>query len=78
VILKGSYIEEIEDDLRIKKPGSISFAGRHFCHKIAGIQDGPVVSLFFAYGKYKPWFYSLGKIDSVEYRKLKNENNLPK
>lgn len=77
VILKGSYIEETDEGFRTKSPGTFSFAGRHFCHKISEIVSGPVVSLFFTYGVYKPWGYSLGKIDSVEYRKLKNENNLP-
>jgi hypothetical protein len=77
VILKGSYIEESDDGFYQKVPGTFSFAGRHFCHKISQIVSGPVISLFFVYGKYKPWYYSLGKIESVEYRKLKNENNLP-
>ncbi len=77
VILKGAYVEETDDGLNIKIPGVFSFAGRHFCHKIRQILEGPVISLFFVYGKYKPWYYSMGKIDSVEYRKLKNENNLP-
>lgn len=77
VILKGSYAEKTDDGLWTKYPGVFSFAGRHFCHKIEKIIKGPVVSLFFVYGKYKPWYYSMGKIESVEYRKLKNENNLP-
>ena len=77
VILKGSYIELCDDGKVVKAPGSISFAGRHFCHRIEEIISGPVWSLFFVYGKYKPWYYSLGKIESQEYRKMKNENNLP-
>jgi hypothetical protein len=77
IILKGSYIELTDRGFVLKKPGSISIAGRSYCHKIETIVDGPVNSLFFVWGKYKPWFYSLGKIESTEYRKLKNENNLP-
>lgn len=77
VILKGSYVEQTDDAFRLKSPGTFSFAGRHFFHKIWEIKSGPVISLFFVYGKYKPWYYSLGKVESAEYRKLKNENNLP-
>lgn len=71
VILKGSYEELTDSGPRIKKPGSVSIAGRHFCHKINRIINGPVKSLFFVWGKNKPWFYSLGKIESEEYRRMK-------
>lgn len=77
VILRGSYQELTDDGIRIKRPLTFAFAGRHFCHKIQEIISGPVISLFFVYGKYKPWFYSLGKVESTEYRRLKNENQLP-
>lgn len=77
IIWEGSYIELTDNGERVKEPGSITIGGRHYCHKIEKIVDGPVRSVFFVWGKYKPWFYSLGKVESTEYRKLKNENNLP-
>lgn len=80
VVLKGSYIEIRDDNplvFHTKTPGIFSIAGRSFCHKIHHIVDGPVTTLFFVWGKYKPWHYSLGKIESTKYRKLKNENQLP-
>lgn len=77
LILKGAYLEQTDELARVRSPGSFSFGTRHFCHKIQEIIKGPVYSLFFVWGKYKPWYYSLGKVESTVYRRLKNENNLP-
>lgn len=73
LILKGSYLEEVDttESLILKTPGTISCAGRNFCHKIKEIIKGPVWTLFFVYGKNKLWYYSLGKITNDEYRKRK-------
>lgn len=77
LILWGAYLERTDTELRLRSIGSISCAGRHFCHKIDTIVKGPVYSLFFVFGEHKPWYYSLGKVESTEYRRLKNANNLP-
>ena len=95
IILKGSYIEQYERyksigwdgilswrESRVKKPFSIGFGGRRYFHKIQSIEDGPVTSLFFTFGKHQKWYYRAGhvhprKVESEEYRKLKNEGNLP-
>jgi hypothetical protein len=76
IILKGRYIEKTDRGLNLKSPGSIGIAGRDYCHKIEEIVEGPVTSLFLVWGKYKTWFYSLGKIPNEEYRKNKNKNNI--
>lgn len=77
LILKGAYIERTVEAVRLRSFGSISCAGRNFCHKIDEIVKGPVYSLFFVFGRHKPWYYSLGHVESTVYRRLKNENNLP-
>ena len=77
MILKGSYYEDTDISVSVKKPFRPFWGSRDYCHRISGIVDGPVTTLFFVWGKYKPWHYSKGKIHFAEYRRLKNENNLP-
>ncbi len=67
---------------RTKRPFSIGFGGRKYFHRIHRIENGPVTSLFFTFGKHQNWYYrtSLGRdglIESEEYRKLKHEGKLP-
>jgi hypothetical protein len=93
VILKGSYVEQyIEINYteysiqsiyrhRTKRPLSFGFGSRRYYHKILRIENSPVTSLFFVFGPKKPWYYFINpfkNIESEEYRKLKNEGNLPK
>jgi hypothetical protein len=80
LVLNGSYIESyLKDkdsvDYRIKSPFGVGFGGREYFHKIELITDGPVTTLFLTFGKHLPWYYSVEelKIESTEYRKLKNE-----
>lgn len=78
MVLKGLYYECTDTESLIpKKPFRPFWGGRNYCHRIESIVDGPVTTLFFTWGKYKDWHYSMGKIHNVEYRRLKNENNLP-
>lgn len=68
---------------RTKGPLSIGFGGRKYFHRIHRIENGPVTSLFFTFGKHKEWYYrtSLGRggiVESEEYRRLKHEGKLPK
>ena len=73
----------LETAYRTKGPLSIGFGSRKYFHRIHQIENGPVTTLFFTFGKHKNWYYrtSLGRkglIESEEYRKLKHENKLPK
>lgn len=74
LVLKGSYTEETELGTRQAKLGTVSFGNRKFFHKILKINDGPVVTLFFVYGKYIDWGYKSenGFVESKDYRKSKN------
>lgn len=78
LILSGSY--EVKESLMprahkiaTKKPGDFSFMSRHDFHKISKIVDGPVKTLFFTFGRHKPWHYMVNgkKIEASEYRKMK-------
>lgn len=67
---------------RTKRPFSIGFGGQEYFHRIHRIENGPVTSLFFTFGKRQKWYYRTspgrnGWIESKEYRRLKNENKLP-
>lgn len=80
LILKGSYIEsylrEGDRELKTKHPGSISFGGRNYFHSIFAIENGPVTSLFFTFGRKKDWFYKIDKdvkVHYAEYRKNKDK-----
>lgn len=57
VVLRGAYWARGEKDLKLKSPGSWSYMSREGFHKIDEIVDGPVRTLFFAYGKRQPWYY---------------------
>lgn len=68
---------------RIKKPFSIGFGGRGYFHRIHKIENGPVTSLFFTFGKHQKWYYRIslgtdGLMESERYRKLKIEGKLQK
>ena len=93
IILKGSYVEEYYKDwdvnegfittieYRTKGPLSVGFGSRDYFHRIHRIENGPVTSLFFTFGKHQPWYYkqsftSDDLVESEEYRKRKHENKL--
>jgi hypothetical protein len=66
---------------RTKRPFGIGFGSRKYFHRIHRIENGPVTSLFFTFGKRQNWYYrtSLGKnglVESEEYRKLKHDKKL--
>lgn len=66
---------------RTKRPFGIVFGGRRYFHRIHRIENGPVTSLFFTFGKHQNWYYrtSFGRggiVESEEYRKLKREGRL--
>ena len=73
----------LQSAYRTKGPLSIGFGSRKYFHRIHRIENGPVTSLFFTFGKHQNWYYRTslgrgGKIESEEYRRLKHEGKLPK
>lgn len=94
VTLKGSYVErflgldlfgESQEDVRVKRPGSIAFGDRYFYHKIDRIVNGPVTTFFVTWGRPHSWFYFVTdekgveySVESNDYRKLKHstESNI--
>ena len=87
IILKGSYVEEYWKkwdhyktiEYRTKGPLSIGIGSRNYFHRIHRIENGPVTSLFFTFGKHQPWYYKTSietLVESEEYRKLKHTNKL--
>lgn len=87
VVLKGIYVErylgkdlynEPQEFTRVRGTFSYVSGDRHYYHKILEIMKGPVTTLFFTYGQHKFWYYNVDNIliESGEYRKLKNQNNL--
>lgn len=77
VILSGAYREKTNEGINLRRAGSILAGTRNYFHKIAEIVDGPVFTLFFVFGKHKPWYYSLGVIPSEQYRELKQVGLFP-
>jgi hypothetical protein len=82
IILKGAYTEKSKQNesyiLTARKFLSCFWGSRKYFHKIETIDSGPVYSLFFIFGKHMPWYYNtMPPTESIEYRKLKNANNLP-
>lgn len=76
IVLSGAYLALAKNGFAtIKSPGSFSKMSRHDFHKIGGILNGPVKTLFLAYGKRSPWHYLVDgeKVESSEYRRLKHE-----
>lgn len=70
-----------ENAYRAKNVCSIGVGTREYFHRIHKIVNGPVTTLFFTFGKHKPWYYSLPNfrvVESEEYRKLKHEGKLIK
>jgi len=75
IILKGTYIEELEKDLNIRRIYNISYRKRTDYHKIEDMISEKVYSLAFVFGKRnEKWGYLVdGKhITHTEYRKQKN------
>lgn len=80
VVLTGAYLALGQDgSTTVKIPGTFSRMSRHGFHKIGRILDGPVKTLFFAWGKRSPWHYLVNgeKVESAKYRKMKHEGRLP-
>lgn len=76
IVLSGAYLAVGENGFAtIKAPGTFSRMSRHQFHQIGSILCGPVITLFFAFGKRSPWYYLVDgeKIESTKYRQLKHE-----
>lgn len=74
IVLKGAYRAKGEKGISLKKPGVVSWMSRQGFHKIEEIVHGPVKTLFFTFGRRKPWYYLVGRnqIESNLYRKMKH------
>jgi len=74
VVLAGAYEALDLDGRKRKGPLSVSWMPRTGVHKIAAILDGPVTTLFLAFGRRQPWFYWVNgaRVDSETYRTNKN------
>ena len=77
----------IYNKTRIKTPFGFGFGSRKYYHKILTINNGPVTTLFFTFGKHTPWYYYIDNdmkrfrdhtqcVENSDYRKLKNEGKL--
>lgn len=77
IILKGGYIETSLGRTTIAKPGSILIRDYLEPHKITKL-FGSTWTLVIAWGPHRDWGYltSDGWIDSVTYRKMKNDGSL--
>jgi len=75
MVLSGAYTARDTRGSRRKGPLSVSWMTRNGFHKIESILDGPVTTIFLAYGKHQPWGYLVDgqTVDSETYRRLKNE-----
>ena len=78
VVLSGSYVARGEEGDSVKSPGTWSAMNRHGFHKIQTILDGPVTTLFLAYGSRGPWYYDVDgkRIDNVFYREMRQSGEL--
>lgn len=78
LILKGSYLEENNNGLRLRSFGSLGYGDRRYFHKIKKVLS-PVTSLFFTGKKTYEWGYqtSEGFIPHEQYRTLKRDGKLP-
>lgn len=80
LVLRGCYFAEAEDGhWYLKRPGTWSRMTRDHYHKIAEIDEGPVTTLFLAYGEWQPWGYLVGDehVEASEYRERKHKGRLP-
>lgn len=84
-VFKGFYAESViknvldvgMPDYKVRRRWATG--SRTSYHKIRGVYKAkPVKTLVFAFGEHKPWGYAVnGKhVDSVEYRRLKNEGKI--
>ena len=71
----------LENTYRVKRPFNMGFGTRRYFHRIHKITEGPVTTLFFTFGEHTPWYYrvsaKLWRVESEEYRRLKNNGKLP-
>lgn len=72
IVISGVYAEQTDWEDRLKTVGSVSCAGRSFCHKILWVGEKPVTTLFVTFGAKRDWFYSKGKIHHQEFRAAKH------
>ena len=81
VVLSGCYLAISQKGYAaIKSPGSFSKMSRYGFHKIGSILNGPVKTLFLAYGRRTPWHFLVNgtKVESSEYRVMKHEGKFDK
>ena len=85
LILKGSYLEEVEStdvfgefqsEFRVKKPFKVAYTHKTWFHKIKEILKAPIYTLVFVWGgsfEGDKWHYRVGnkKIPFTEYREIK-------
>jgi hypothetical protein len=80
IILCGGYVESLSAGKKVFAPRFVFHKASTY-HKITSLMlpGRPIVSLFFAFGKYREWGYetSEGHINSEEYRKRKHNGTLP-
>lgn len=78
-LIKGKYFEKVSDgSYKNINRFNFNFHKASDYHKLT-LLEKPTVSLFLAFGKYRPWGYKTetGHIDSEEYRELKRKGKLP-
>lgn len=78
-LIQGSYTEKLSNGKynTVNRFGINTHKASDY-HKVTLIKN-PVISLFFAFGKYRLWGYetSEGHIESNEYRERKRKGSLP-